>query len=166
MSVDYTVHVGPFVECVNGRITKEMTRLGCTNTACKNYSQKYWDASKKFCDKCGIPIGEIKYQDEVRRVNADPMLVDEWLYPSCTHPENDDIDLWFGNKHRPNKDNVREFSFSPKYDGNKYIEITLDLMSAEITEFIDQYRDAISKLRAAYGLENVTIKWGVISNTH
>lgn len=164
MSVDYTVHVGPFVECVNGKAIKEKIRRACTNVVCKNHSSEY--VNSKFCEECGSPVGGVKYQDGVRRVDADPMLVDEWLYPSCAHPENNDIDLWFGNKHRPNKDNVREFSFSPKYDGNKYIEITPELIAAEITEFIDQYRDAISKLRAAYGLENVTIKWGVVSNAH
>lgn len=165
MSIDHTVHVGPFVECLNGNANKEKTRRSCTNPLCPNHENEYWNEKTKFCDLCGQPIDKVKYEAAGRKVDADMLLADEQLSP-MVHPRNKDIDLWFGNRHRANKDSVRSFSFDPERDGEQYVEVTPEMMAAETTEFIDQYRDAISKLRAAYGLENVTIKWGVVHDIH
>ena len=168
MSTDYTVHLGPYVICQNSLVDSVSTRRACTNRKCRLHTHDYFDKSHKFCTLCGTKIDEVKFNLRDKKVSGHELQeeMDEKLIvlgiDCSTLDKNDDI--WVSNIRRPK--NKRKLSFDPKFDGEQYIEITPELMAEEISEFVDQFRDEISILRKAYGLENVTIKWGLIHSIH
>lgn len=169
MGIDYTTHLGPFVECKTRKVSKPgsqgtTTIRSCTDAACSNY-EKFNKA--KHCHECGSKIDNITIPTKLNKVST--CDVTDEIKESLTLPGGDgfyqwsrhkNIDLWLPNNHRPHK-KARSFSFDSK-DDIQYVEITPELMGEEISEFIDQYSGAISILRKHYGLENVTIKWGLI----
>lgn len=169
MGIDYTTtYVGPYVECKIEKVDKPRTFRSCTNAKCSNYGGERFSVSTKHCEQCGTKIDNITITSKANKVNSHN--VSQEIQEVLTQPLGDSfyywsqktgIDLWIANRHRLNKD-LRSFSFDPQEEDVQYAEITIELMTTEISEFIDQYRDAISVLRKQYGLENVTIKWGLI----
>lgn len=98
-----------------------------------------WQISEKFDEELYLPMG-----DEFHF----------WMRDNNTH-------FWLPNRHRPDQENKRKYSFDPK-DGIQRAEITPESMQEEVQEFTDQFQDAIALLRREYGEENVSIKWGLI----
>lgn len=165
MSLDYSVHVGPYVECKTYKKNTTASIHSCTKPDCENQGKEVW---VKFCSICGTKIGKVDIPIKANKVDRGHLfkeMNDVMMPPSgddmYTWMNKNDTDLWFGNHHRPNKKS-RSFHFDPKYD-SYFKEITPEMIAEELTEFQDQYRKEISILSKHYGLGNITIKWGVIA---
>ena len=118
-----------------------------------------------------VYVGPFLKCRNTKKVSADPEIVDEEMCgpgggPEVQHPDAKGYDFWIGNKHRKDKDKVRPFGFSPKYDGVQYAEIGDGTIMNEIQEFMEQYEAPIAKLKELYGSENVAVKWGLIHVIH
>jgi hypothetical protein len=167
MGTDYTTNLGPYVECRTGKVEKTLTKNACINKKCDTYGK---ERSTPFCEKCGGKIDEFTYKTQGSKVDA--WEVAEKLNEKLTSPMGDyirqwekknNIDLWVSNIRRKGKN--RPFSFDPT-EAVEALEITPALMADEISEFTDQFRGEISILRKEYGLENVTVKWGLINTIY
>lgn len=160
MSSHPHIHLGPYLQCQNGEAEKEKTIRSCTNKTCKDYGSQVWESKTKFCSLCGSPIDNITIKTKGRKVNTDPCQVGEALI--CTyHLEEEDADIWVGNLHRPNKDDVRSYGWCPHYDSPDFDEITPEMIEEEKQEFVTQYKEAMEKLGKLYN-QNVVLKWGLI----
>jgi hypothetical protein len=164
MGIDYTVHVGPYVECQTGTIDVKKNRRSCTNPKCKDHQRENYDLEAKFCAKCSSPIGDVEYSAKGDRIDLWQVIeeIDEALMPPHGSKQwSDDVDLYVPNLGRPNRES-RKYRFYPKESGFILYDIDHQLILDEMGEFCVQYREAIETIRKHYGDNNVKIKWGVI----
>jgi hypothetical protein len=168
MSIDYTVHVGPYVECTNPFVEIDVKKRGCTNPICqlyKNAMSQYGVAA--FCQGCGQPIGEWTIKKRGTKTNSSETHdeMGEQLYRAATEygfkelkNENAEIEIWIANVKRPNCG----VDFDPKCE-NHYFDLTEHNHEEEIEGFLASFAVEIDKLEKAYGKNNVKVKWGVFN---
>lgn len=166
MGIDYTVHIGPYVECKNERIDIKKTRRACTNEKCKAHKDHVWEMKVNFCSVCGTKIGQVEFVEKGDKFFVDAEEIGEMLHDVRLNQKvKEYVQYWLPNHARPNKKS-RDFNFDPKHDEDFVDEIQADTIAEDLKEFKEQYKDAIAKLVKEYGKDNVTVKWGVIFYSH
>jgi hypothetical protein len=170
MGVDYTTHIGPFVECHTFKKDSVEKYRGCDNRICGEYHERVYNEII-FCSRCGSKIEEVSIPKKENKISIQEVIeeMDENLMPPfgdymCDWMAENDIDLWLPNKGRPDK-GARKFSFDP-HDGIQFAVMNEKMIWGEISEFTNQFRKELSVLRRHYGVENVTVKWGLIHMIH
>lgn len=166
MGVDYTVYVGPFLQCHNPQIYSVYQEKVCTSFSCKNFQKNLYHP---FCELCGQPQGTKEVPTKTSSINVFDLMakIEDVLYPPfgdgySQWSDENETDIWLPNLKNPRKD-AREFSFSPKYDGLIIQELNQSVL--EMAEFQEQYKDAIAFLSKSYN-DLVKVKWGLISTAH
>lgn len=161
MSIDYMIHIGPYVVCKNEQIDVKKTRRSCTNENCKRHKEHVWDTSVNFCVTCGSKIGQVDYIEKDAKICVDSEELNEDLHP-CSQLNQDNLEYWLPNKGLPGS---RMLSFNPKYDEEFAEAISPKEIGNDIEEFKNHYKTAIAKLTKEFGKNNVEVKWGVIFYT-
>ena len=164
MGVDYTTYVGPYFECKTRKAGTAYNFSSCTQDCCKNYMREYLVA-KNFCEECGHPISEVTATKLVNAVDTYQVMLavkeriaeplGEYIARWC---QENNTDIWLANIRN-------KWRFNPLFQISVQ-SVDFENISADIAEFTDQYRNELSILRNYYGLENVTIKWGIIHAIH
>lgn len=166
MGVDISGYVGPFALCKNPYVPQERTMRSCTNEQCQQYKRERWDKEAKFCEKCGSPIDEITIVAERPTVCWGDLIeeIEERLcpasmeYPFEAFKEIGNVDVWINNR----RDVSVGRAFDPKHECFALIPEPGETDKA-IQAFEAECAESLTKIRDAYGPENVEIKWGVLT---
>jgi hypothetical protein len=165
MGTDYTIHVGPFIECVVTRVPVQRARQTCPDQLCLNHQ---WTMPDGSCPACGKEVRQVPYEviedavnpsqvvDAVggRLARVSGMAYDRWSAESSCH-------LWLGNRHVPGRDPSvephAEFVMTP---------INARNVGEECISFEIFYRNDLAILRQYYGDAAVRVRWGIIQYAH
>ena len=149
MGMSTTTYFGPFVHCKNSTVKKPIEVYGCST--CEN------QAKDPFCSTCGKAHKSFNIYKDREKVNAYEVLegYDHLLYKAAERYGDDDNEYFL-----PNCSGVG-FLFD-SYSEEILITEGLDREKMLIA-FEEKCSKAIEILREAYGPENCSIKFGIIS---
>ena len=175
MSIDYTVHVGPYVKCANPFVEQDEKSKGCTNPVCQFYKKlihmlqnSLGHGVATFCQGCGQPISEWATKKITTKVNSSELFEFEMNQRLCMAAteygfkelknEKSKIEIWIANVKRP----YCGVNFDPK-ETNNYFDLTNHNSKEEMEGFLASFAIEIDKLEKAYGKNNVEVKWGIFN---
>jgi hypothetical protein len=157
MSIDYTVYIGPYVQC---KVSKEKVNHEvrvCPNQSCEQ-SKLNFPPNVSFCPSCGSKVKSKTISKEhdsqhpydiAREFNED--LNNHYFEEPGYHYffQNSNI-KWKG----------RKLQFDPEDEEfiQDFAEVSREL---EIHTFSQVFKEAIDILIKHYGAGNVAIKWGI-----
>lgn len=151
MSIDHTVYLGPYLRCKSSQKQEAVVSWGCKTCEIVLYSRV-----QKFCTDCGSAMGDWEKVESVDLVNADE--VSENIDEQLTCVEIEGFFLWKPNLNKP--DEKRFFRFDPDHKDD--FEYNPEKDSTEIARFLHEYKDAICKVKDAYGENNTEVTWGLV----
>ena len=164
MGLDYTVYVGPYVKCINPLVDVEEKYRACTNPVCKSFKKQTSESG--FCKDCGQPIGTITRTKKKAKVSAWELreqinerlanVNTEYPWDELKRPDAE-VDIWISNINGKGGDR-----FDPKSE-SKYFDLTNFDIGREMETFGIDFHKEIGQLVAAYGSENIEIRWGVFN---
>lgn len=166
MGVDYSVCLGPYVECEV--FLQEVTRAmrTCPKEDCPQHKQHMY---REFCDRCGSPISTMDYtcKDYYAKnwPSVDEMNDDAWdefnnYFTSISlHP----YEIYVPNTTFKNIENRKSLWFDPCSVDEIVQPVDSELIEKELAAFKEQFAEQIKQLEDWYGSENVNIKWGLLS---
>ena len=155
--IDYTVYVGPFLECeyAVGEVTCYFK--ACPNQECSLHRLR---SGVQFCPSCGTRIEslpEIKRQSIVDRFELIDEI-EEALFPiSLEYIELPLVHIWVPNVTR---NAPREFSFTPQFDC-QVTPIVDGQKDIEEDWFKSTFSEEIQLLEKHY--EKCNVRWGILS---
>jgi hypothetical protein len=153
MSMHNYLHIGVYVECQNTETTVPIMAGRCTTEGCKKYGMKTDD---NYCGACGHPTEEYQTGTTSERT-VDPFEIemDEDLTPLLEMDSPPGIIIWIPNKGGEVELKTEDVSIIALDDPHA-------TRVAHISHFYVKYASSLQILKATYGAENVTVKWGVI----
>lgn len=164
MSLDYSVYVGPYVECKIGmKKSLKKTRV-CPNTKCLIRNS---NPNTKFCPDCGFGIVETTEEIEVEEVCL--WDIREALHDTLIFPFGDSArDVMIKKRCHVYIPNVsyledRKHSFDPKYE-LRWSSFKPEDIDEEINLFLVRFKNEMLVLNKNYGAENIEVKWGVVND--
>ncbi len=168
MSVDYSVHMGPFIKCkADQMITRERDIIACGNKKCQDFQGRIqiYDAKKNFCPSCGSPLENqvVEYEDDKIEANE----LQEGILKNALYETSGDIfgehdndqHIWVANKKR---EGFRTFGGDPRHD-EMYLEIQELDTEKELEGFKRAFESEIQILKNEYGPDNVEVVWGIFN---
>jgi hypothetical protein len=156
MSNSNYIHVGVYVECINPVSERPIMRKRCEQMNCLRYGKI---TEMPFCGGCGAPTAEFQSGvDGISSVNPWGIEIDQML--SCQQiPNLAGADVWLPNI----GGKAVEFPIDLDYSDVIDIPDPTKTRAAHIAEFEQYFGEAVQGLRAAYGDDNVTVKWGIVT---
>lgn len=157
MNQDY-VHVGVFVECLNPLRETPHTVDGCVNANCTNYHN---EIRAPYCGECGSPFGQFAVIQREPSVEwyVVSVNIDEALFPAILSNKGG-YDIWLPNK------SVDGGAGIDTEETGEVVDIPAETRAAHIANFERGLSAGLAGLREAYGAENVTVRWGVVTYTN
>ncbi len=169
MSWDYTIYVGPFVQCSTRTSPSTKKVTVCANQACPDSARlKELPHGYAHCPKCGsrTATDTVKVEGQVRD-DIDPWTVVEGTKERLTtggtsncRDDNPGTHLFI-----PNMGGPRNFAWcrdDPKTG------LLLDDIPTKVVEetawFMREYAKAIDFCKETYGEKNVRVRWGVLGS--
>lgn len=159
MGYEHRVYFGPYIRAENPEITKNVTFPACGNDDCPR-SMRRCDSNVQFCPRCGSPTAHRASTRRERKVNpydaVEAHLNSLMLFNDEGGDPSKDVFV-------PNRTEVsgRDCFYESGDEGQ--FEVTGAQITGDIVWFNAQFAAAIKAVRNAYGEENVTIAWGVLS---
>ena len=171
---------GPYVECKVQKTTETFHERVCPNVSNKLHPAANLGEDGKFCSECGNAIVEISVEEEVDAVNAWELQEDfdgAMWQPFGDYAEKlgeQGLHIWVGGKRGEDGDDEDTEAFADadeEQDTEAFVgpedeefvtEVCPADIETELKEFSQDYVEELDRLRAAYGVGNVTIKWGII----
>lgn len=169
MSWDYTIYVGPFVQCSTKTSPTMRSTTVCSNTDCAD--RKSWKALANgflHCPKCGSKTERAERVVE-GRVSAD---ISQWDVvegtkerlsmggtSNCADPD-PGTHLFVPNTGRP-----RNFTYcrdDPKT--GLLLDDIPDKIDKDTAWFTQEFAEEIAFCKETYGEENVRVRWGVLGS--
>lgn len=165
MGIDYSIHLGPYVECRTKKKAGVEKRRVCPNDKCKKHNEKRYD-DIKFCEECGARIEKLDFPIEQEAVER--WALSEKMKEALTWPMGDEFAHWMGKNDihiwLTNKADCPHLYFNPKHDSFQMREVTPQLIEEELEAFKKCHEKEIQLLYKTYGEENCTFKWGLLSS--
>lgn len=167
MSIDYHTYVGPYVRCRVAFVDTPSYQTGCPNQGCPRYARPSPTNGGQFCSYCGTAIGQVAITEKKAAVDA-WTLVDaightlanasgggaaEWERENGAH-------LWYTNAAN---DMERDYHLEEGIDFYT-CEITPEQIREELAAFSQQFAEEIKLFRQHYGMNAVSVHWGVIQD--
>ena len=168
MVITHFTFCGPYVEC---RVQKTSTTFQvktCPNTSCEQHLNEMFGRCDKFCPTCGSAIGEVTVEQEVDAVNSwelEEKLGCAMIQPFGDHAETlseQGLHIWIGCGMAKGAADEDPDSVDDDDDEESLREVRPDDLASELEKFSSSYKGELDQLRAAYGCDKVTVKWGVI----
>ena len=159
MGVEYSIHLGPYVECDVETASEQRTRKVCPNLQCLGYPVS--DAAT-FCGRCGVGLVPQVYELRVRKVDGedvrasmrDAMFIVRIGFVSSGNA----VDIWLPNRRRPEGSRDTDIG-----DGEpQAVPIDAGDIVSEAQAFLRDYAGPIAAIEAAYGAGKVRVKWGMV----
>lgn len=169
MSVDYSVYVGPYLECKTKQVPTTLNITSCVNHECPNYRVRLMGEQPPYCPHCGDEIGS--YATSVMREEPDntDLYEDEKFQEIFDFLHGDVADRLQNTRnvhiYVPNEIRAPGFTFDPRgeFDVRELNPKSLVYDPARWKAQVDG-TSAFKKLVQMYGgFENVVFKWGVIN---
>ena len=163
MSIDYGTYVGPYVRCAVGTKEIQALRIACPNPECLNYA---CELRTPYCHLCGKQVGSVTHTVTVDAVDVWDMR--ETIDDALTTPSGDAYmhwaeasraHLWIPNRAMPGRDPHLESRVD-----FALVAIEPGQIQAELDAFRRQFQHQILQLIAAYGVDVVTLHWGIIQD--
>jgi hypothetical protein len=155
MGVSRLTYCGPFVECKCQQAAATYEKQRCSNPACKMHTVNVHD---RFCGQCGSAIVTVEFPCEADAVDSwelDEELGDVLWQPfTCSELLGQGTHIWIGDE--------PERPLCVYQDEESVTELQPTEMETELTWFEKQYNEPLNRLRAAYGSDNVKVKWGIL----
>lgn len=156
MSSKLYAHLGPYAVCKVGEV--EVTVEGRWCPGCDRSPN---NLASTYCPRCGSYIQRRSIQKTTPAV--DVWAVREGIKEALYHALNDEVDeasgqslvFWLPNKLIKGR---RDFGC----DGELVVEVTPELIQKEVSQFADDYQNAIRSLEQAYEPANVRVCWGLV----
>lgn len=166
MGIDYSIHLGPYVECRTKKKAGTEKRRVCTNEKCKQHDRERYDEKAKFCEECGSKIEKVDFS--VEQPAVDRWKISEKIQEAMTWPMGDEMASWMekNNLHIwiTNRTDCPHLHFNPKYDPFQMRAVTSEFIEDEIAKFKAYHEKELKVLFKTYGEENCTFKWGLLSS--
>lgn len=164
MGIDYGIYAGPYVRCAVRLEPVTKLHISCPNVECKNHG----DALRTpFCNLCGSKVATLKHIEMAEAVDTWDVseAINERLatahgdaYHGRWSQENH-AHLWMPNKplelvagHLDAREAFALFTIEPR---------TIEL---ELARFQGAFQDDLDYLRTVYGVDAVTLHWGIIQD--
>jgi hypothetical protein len=152
MGMDLSTIIGPYLE-VTGKRESTVIKV---KRLCPNHPNKEQDG--KFCTHCGVEVQNV----EIPKI--------EKLHPyHVIRKLAEDFDLWspegMDEYIIPNRNFIDQIRFDLDNGGavNLY-DTNIDVLKQRQVEwFKNEFQPAIDLLQTTFGLENVHVRWGIIS---
>ena len=160
MGYEHRVYFGPYIRAENPEIKKNVTFPACGDDTCPRSMRRVSDGVN-FCPRCGHAVAQRATTSKERKVNpydaVEEHLNDLMLFNDEGGDPDKDIFV-------PNRDTVSERTcFYDGSTGDGQCEVTSALIEGDLGWFGLTFATAIKAVHDAYGSENVTIAWGVLS---
>lgn len=147
--------LGPYLKINTKKITEQVVFESCSNVACKFHKK---DLSLNFCSTCGSPKGKNSRDVIKDEVNSDQLFyydLKEVLTPCNELRQNNAIIV------QANRSNPKGIKYN--VDDKVVHEISGEQRTEDLTWFTETFKDEIAKIKQAYGSENVSLCWGLLS---
>jgi hypothetical protein len=160
MGYEHRVYFGPYIRAENPEVVQNVTFPSCGNDDCPR-SMRRVEHDVSFCHRCGAPTAMRATTRKARTVNpydaVEAHLNDVMLFNDEGGDPDKDILI-------PNRTEVVGRScFYDNESGDGQFEVTSALIEHELGWFGLNFAAAIKAIHDAYGSENVTLAWGVLS---
>jgi hypothetical protein len=167
----YGVYLGPFAQC---KVQKQQRvdryrRPTCTTKGCPNKDKRSAEFKGPFCSLCGKRLRKVKCEQEGEFPNLHPFELQEqledrldclsrWLPEDST---DDGVHVWVGagGEYEMPDGQCRDFWIDES--SLTLIEVAPTDMEPEMQAFASRHQHDLDQLRAAYGADNVVLKWGL-----
>jgi len=167
MSLDYSIHIGPYLECQVAKVQVQKEKRTCVNVECKNHGKAFYSQyapiEKIFCELCGNKIETISTPIEMDSVHTGELRdkIKEKLIPLGGNFNSKEEHYWVSNQREDS-----HISYDPKTpDEEKIItELVFNKMSAMMSQFEEYFEKEIKIIKKEYGEDRVKIKFGVLCN--
>lgn len=169
MGLDYTVYVGPYVECQTHEIDATEQIWACSHTTCSKYGKRR-EQDIKFCPECGYECVSLTIKTKTKAISSWKVSedIDEALY-CANHVGLDEekigetiIHTWAPNVSR---ERPREFSIDPHQSSSVKMSLQ-NAAESEMMWFKRKFAKEIEHLNNTYGPKNVSLQWGLISTAY
>ncbi len=159
MSIDYSVHVGPYIVVHNPPVETTEEYHSCPTKGCPNHKRHM---SEKFCPACGSGIRVVQFPTKAPKDFDVYKEFDSRLCEAfCDGGPEDLKDAMVFLSDEKGHDVV----FDPT---NELVDI--DLRAVNMPESLDRFQEAFAKeiqrLKEVFGEQAVELRWGVISDAH
>jgi hypothetical protein len=162
MSIDYHVHIGPYIKCRRSTVQDVTTVRTCPNEGCKKHLAIY-NKEIAFCSDCGTKILEkeiprnrpkVSFEDVEEKFGGTFL---ELLTEYNQQPEN----IYVSNIKREHRKDGG-FDFDPHYCSGFFQNFDGEDIANGIETFTNEFAEEIEGFKELYGDSNVEVAWGVI----
>lgn len=161
MSISYETYVGPYVRCAVGTKEEKQAYISCPNAECPNHGMAL---RTPYCEKCGAKVQSLTRTFTAEAVDAWDVrekIDDRLTIPGgdahMTWCEENHAHLWMPNVPTPWRDGHLEERADFFLQ-----EIQIGEPAGEMLAFADFFAPELTTLRATYGVNAVSIHWGII----
>lgn len=169
MGIERMTYCGPYIEC---RVSKTITTLckrTCPNTSCSRHDKPIQSDSEQFCGECGHAIQEVDVEVEVDAV--DTLELEEGSQGHLWQPFGDfaetlsgkSIHIWLVN--RELEGNSKRAPFIDE-DEESVTGLTTADIENEMKLFAREAKKELETLQQHYGVDNTTLRWGILHAVH
>jgi len=168
MSADYEVYVGPYVECKVTKIQNAIAIAGCVTEGCPRFHVRIIGECQPYCPSCGNQINHFPMVVSNDSVDTSDLLENDGFCNIFVMPMGDTIERVMDTRnihvYIPNEIKAPGSTFDPRGEFD-IRELKPKSMVYEPARWKAQIEDtpAYGTLVAAYGIENIVFKWGVIN---
>ena len=155
MGIDYSVHVGAYLECKTHSKDVSRSIKCCPNKTCKEFKEEFHN-SKKFCAECGTKISLLEVTEKGQEISQAEVLstLEDRLWPLWL--DDDLVHIYLSNRGEGKE------TFYPHSIGTKVREISSESRYQDILDLKEKHIRDIEYLENQYGEANVEVKWGII----
>ena len=150
MGVSISITIGPYIE-VKGK--KEKTEVKIKRICPNHPNQKQGDS--KFCSTCGTEVQNVEYT-ETKVLSPARIFYGTELVDSLYSPEGME-NLFLPCAKVPNKIRMDE------YGGSVDLSSCEEIKSEQVKWMEEKYQEEIDFLSDNFGVENVSVRWGIVS---
>ena len=158
MGMHYYVFVGPYVRCKNPAGEETTSMRTCSTKTCHKHGR--WPLGEKslFCNECGAEIeDDVSITRACRTVDINEVYedLDDRLHTIQGEYGDDGTDLWVSNRGGEHFGQTYERNTDTPDEHNPHPE-------TEMEAFRTEFEDELQQLEAAYGDDEVEVRWGAI----
>lgn len=164
MGAEYRMFIGPYIRCSTRTSPRLKTIKTCTKDTCRfNSADNPMAYENNFCPQCGSPAVSQEIQVEGR--------VKEDVCPSWVYTEMDESICGFNQEYAepgvhifvPNRDGIREFTFSRSDDKvGEILRVRAVTLEQEMIWLETRFKAELERAREIYGDDKVEVRWGIL----
>lgn len=164
MSISYHTYVGPYVRCRVAFVDMPSYQVGCPNAKCPRFARP--SSGDRHCRHCGAPIERVTVTEQ--RAAVDAWALVDAIGQTLTNASGDaaadwsreqGAHLWYANVETEGRD------FHLETPEDFFVcEIAPGQIQAEIAAFEQQFASELALFRERYGVDAVSVRWGIIQD--